>query len=393
MSKVLYNNSSGDDAMIRKLALIILAMALIITTVSAYEVILNAPTSIPVGKLLPVNGTTDLPPGVSLDIVFSREYFGSEPVANQSVVIQGNGGGNDSFAMNFSTEGLPPGQYKVEVAPVHDYSFLGDSVTLISVTLFDRSGEIGFDSPLKKLDDGTLSVSGTDDQLKSESIQMTITDPDGSVIFGPEYVPTNTFGAFSKTISIIKTGNYSVSFADRSGPITNITYSVLPKPVPDLIIAKATATPTPKPPAVSASSFSSREDPAVFVVVSNPGTIRLTASTGIDWVLAYQSPDGTIQRIHNTGTLDPETASLESNGNMTWVEVYPYKFGENGTVTLSAENAIGVQVDKSGAGRFSPETTATTGTPGGAQTSPLSPLVIIGSLAIGIGAIARVVRR
>jgi hypothetical protein len=392
MSKVLYNDYAGDD-MIRKFALIILAIALIITTASAYEVILNAPTTIPVGKPLLVNGTTDLPPGVSLNIVFSREYFGSEPVSNQTIVIQGNGGGNNSFDMNFSTEGLPWGQYKVEVAPVHDFSFLGDSVTLRSVTLVDRSGEIGFGSPLKKMDDGTLSIAGTDEQLKNGAVQVTVIDPDGIVLFGPEFIPTNTFGSFTKTISTEKTGNFSVSFADKAGLITNITYVILPKPVPDLVISRVTATPTPPPPAVSASSFSSREDPAVFVVVSNPGSIRLMASTGVDWVLAYQAPDGTIQRVHNTGTLDPETATLQSNGNMTWVEVYPYKFGENGTVTLTAENAVGVQVDKSGAERFAPETTATTGVPGSAQTSPVSVLVVIGALGIGIAVCFRVIRR
>jgi hypothetical protein len=379
--------------MVRKFALIILAIALIITTASAYEVILNAPTSLPVGKPLLVNGTTDLPPGVSLDIVFSREYFGSEPVSNQTIVIQGNGGGNKSFDINFSTEGQPSGQYKVEVTPVHEFSFLGDSITLRSVTLVDRSGEIGFDSPLKKMDDGTLPIAGTDEQLKNGAVQVTVTDPDGIIIFGPEFIPTNTFGSFAKTVSTEKTGNFSVSFADKAGLITNITYIILPKPVPDLVLSRVTATPTPPPPAVSASSFSSREDPAVFVVVSNPGSIRLLASTGVDWVLAYQAPDGTIQRVQNTGTLDPETATLQSDGTMTWVEVYPYKFGENGTVTLTVENAVGVQVDKSGAKRFAPETTAATGVPGSAQTSPVSPLIVIGASGIGITVCFRVIRR
>ncbi|HVP94643.1 MAG TPA: hypothetical protein VMS89_05650 [Methanoregulaceae archaeon] len=377
MLKVLYNGTAGDN-MMRKFALIILAIALIITSASAYEVILYAPDSLQVGNPVLVNGTTDLPPGVSLNIVFSREYFGSEPVSNETVVIQGNGGGNNSFSLDFSTVGLPPGQYKVEVAPVHDFSFLGDSVTLRSVTLVDRSGEITFGSPLKKLDDGTLQVAGTDEMLKNGAVQLTITDPDGIVVFGPEFIPTNMFGAFSKSLSIQKTGNYSVSFADRTGLITNMTYSILPKPVPDLIIARVTATPTPEKPAVSASSFSSRENPAVFVIVSNPGTILLRTSTGIDWVLAYQSPDGSIHRVNNAGTLDPETVTLQSDGNMTWVEVYPYKFDENGTITLSAENAVGVQADGSGAGRFMPETTAV---PGNVQTTPLSPLVTAGALA------------
>ena len=381
--------------MIRKLALVVLAIALIITTASAYEVILDAPSSLTVGNPVAVNGTTDLPPGISLDIVFSREYYGSEPVANETIVIQGNGGGNNSFSMNFSTTGLPPGQYKVEVAPIPDFSFLGDSVTLRSVTLVDRSGEIAFSSPLKKLDDGTLSVDGTDDQLKDASVQLTIRDPDGDVVFGPEFIPTNTFGEFTKTLDTEKTGNYSVSFADTTGSITNVTYTILPKPVPDLILAPVTATPTPEAPSVSASSFSSRDNPAVFVVVSNPGTIRLRASTGTDWVLAYQSPDGSIKRVHDTGTLDPETATVQSNGNMTWVEVYPYKFDDNGTVTLYAENALGVQVDKSGADRFIPDTTgvagttATTGVPGSTRTSPVSPFAIIGAVAIGMAVWSR----
>ena len=177
MSKVLYNCPDGDD-MIRKLALIIFSIAFIITTASAYEVILDAPPSLTVGTTVVVNGTTDLPPGISLDIVFSREYFGSEPVSNQTIVIQGNGGGNNSFSLNFSTEGLPAGQYKVEVAPISDFAFLGDSVTLRSVTLVDRSGEITFSSPLKKLDDGTLTVAGTDEQLKDASVESDDNGPE-----------------------------------------------------------------------------------------------------------------------------------------------------------------------------------------------------------------------
>ena len=84
---------------------------------------------------------------------------------------------------------------------------------------------------------------------------------------------------------------------------------------------------------------------------------------------------------------------------MTWVEVYPYKFDENGTVTLYAENGVAVQVDKSGADRFTPETTGipgttgTTGVPGSAQTSPLSPIGIVGAIAIGMAVWLRSSRR
>ena len=367
--------------MIPRIALLILAIALIVTSASAYEVIMSAPLTLQAGAPLEVNGSTDLPAGISLNISFSKEDYYSTVLSTRTVTVQ-NVGADKPFNMTFDTQGLGRGQYKVEVAPIHDYSFLGDSVTLIPITLIDRSDEIAIEPPVKKEFDGTLIVAGTDPLLKSASVQVAIEDPDGQNLFGPDYIITNTFGSFSKTLSIEKPGNYTVSFSDQAGPIGNVTYTIFPKSEPDPV----PEAPGPAPmatsiSAVSASASASNDDPAIFAVVSHPGTVRLSTSTGTDWVMEYLSGNGTIIKVNNAGTTDPEVATFVSDGTITWVKLYPYKFEDNGTVTLSAENALGVQPDKSGAGKFVP---AETTVPSNIQTSPLPVWLSLCAAGIGI---------
>jgi len=371
--------------MIKTISLVFIAILLVIVSASAYEVSIRSPTTILTGAPVVVNGTTDLPPGESLNVVFSWEHFGSQQIANETVVVQGNPEINN-FSVIFNTTGLVQGQYKVEVPPISGYSFLGDSVTLLPITIVDRSSEIETDTSLKKIEDGTLVVSGKDQELRDSTIQLTVIDPDGLAIFGPAFIPTNTLGEFSKTLTINKTGNYTADFSDGLQAITNITYIILPKPVPELIIAPGTpATPAPVS-AVSADSVASVDNPAIFSVVAHPGTVRIYTSTGIDWVLEYLGNDGTIHRVHNTGTTDPETATFQSDGTITWVKVTPYKYEDNSTVTLYAENAIGVQADKSGATKFTPDTA---NVPATTQKSPVPSGLVAGAIATGMALFSR----
>jgi hypothetical protein len=364
-----------------RIPFILLAIVLIVTSASAYEVIISAPITLQAGAPLEVNGSTDLPAGVSLNISFSKENYYSTELSTRNVIVQ-NSGLNKTFNLTFDTRGLGRGQYKVEVAPIHDYSFLGDSVTLIPVTLIDRFDEIAVEPPLKKDFDGTLVVAGTDQELKSSSVQVIISDPDGQYIFGPDSIVTNTLGSFSKTYPIEKPGNYTVSFSDRAGPITNVTYVIFPKQAPEPVPQVTGPVPLETSiSSVSASSFASRDDPAIFAVVAHPGTVRLSTSTDIDWVLEYQSGSDVIHRINNAGTTDPEVATFESDGTIAWVKIYPYKFEDKGMVTLFVENALGVQPDKTGAGRFVPEET---GVPANIQTSPLPVWLALCATGIGI---------
>jgi hypothetical protein len=364
--------------MVSRIALFVLTIALIITSASAYEVIISAPTALPAGVPLVVNGTTDLPAGNSLDIIFSREYFGSEQVAKEVVIVQGE----KKFTVNFDTKGLERGQYKVEVAPLGNYLYLGDSVTLRPVTIIDRSDEIVLDPPLKKIQDGTLVISGTDPELKNAAVRVTVADPDGQVIFGPEYVITNTFGAFLRILSIEKAGEYPVSFSDERGTIVNVSYHILPKPVAEMVIPAVNPSPVlVSSSAVSASFPASRDDPAVFAVVANPGTVRVSTSSGTDWVMEYLGTDGTVRRVNEAGTIDPEIITFVSGGDISWFRVYPYKYEEKGNVTLFAENALAVTPDKSGGSRF---VSMDTKVPAGIRTSPLPWWIAAGAIGTGI---------
>jgi len=193
-------------------------------------------------------------------------------------------------------------------------------------------------------------------------------------------------GYFSKTFTIPEPGKYLVNFSDARGFIGNITYTITKPmdPLPVMVLPEATVTQvSPQFPPLSAKSLSSRDAPAFFAVMANPGPVRVSASTGIDWVLEYHDPSGTTHRVQETGSQYPESVTFQSDGNTTWIKVYPFKYEDNSTVTLYAENALDIQAARNGQGFF-PTTPATTSVPVGIQTSPLPLFLFIGSTGIAV---------
>lgn len=366
-------------------ATIMLLLVIMVAGASAYEIIIDAPTSIQVGGPIVVNGTTNLADGVALDIVLSNADYSTIEIEKKNVVVQ-HSDEKKSFSVTFNTTGLKKGQYKIEVSPVADFSFLGDSVTLRPVILVDRSDELVITPPLQKEYDGLLTVAGNGARLINSGVKVMVTSSNGTMLFGPEFVTTDYMGYFSKTFTIPGPGNYLVNFSDAHGFIGNFTYTITkPKdPSPVLVLPATTSTPGPSPvPPVSAKALASRDSPGFFAIIANPGPVRVYSSTGTDWVLEYLDRTGTTHRIHEAGSLYPESLTFQSDGNTTWVKVYPFKYEDNSTVTIYAENALDVQAAKKGADFF-PATYTPTTVPIGIQTSPIPWLLFIGAIGIGI---------
>lgn len=336
----------------KRILCLLVFLSLLIGSAAAYELSISAPSSIQAGKPLVVNGTTNLQPGTTVEVVLSRSEYTSTEVARKSVTIQSS----RDFTLVFDTKGLLKGTYKLEVLPVPGIKFLSDSVTLRSVQLIDRSDEIMLKSPIKQEYNGQLRIEGAIKGLKNSGVQINVTDDTGRIVFGPEYIATNTDGAFSKQLPIQKSGAYEVEFSDDKGFIGVVTFTVdeipsVTTPVPTTIPAVA--------PSLSASAEVSRDKPAYFKVTTKGGPVRVFTSTGMDLVIEYPDAQGVIQKVNTMGSMGAEEATIPGTRDVVYVMVYPYKFADIGTVTLNVENAASVDVSPTVPAVFSGTTVAT----------------------------------
>jgi hypothetical protein len=350
----------------------------------AYELILKAPSQIQSGMPLVVNGTSNLPPGISVDIVLSKSGFTTEELERKTVTLQAN----KEFSVVFDTSGFKKGVYKVEAPAVSGYSYLGDSDTLKVVEIVDRSDEIAFTAFKSQEMDGTLDIEGFINGLKNSGVQIGVTGPEGVQVFGPAYVTVGSDSSFSTKVPITRPGTYNVSFTDSKGFIGTVMVTVTAKP-------EATVPPTevPTTPIASASAHASRDKPASFAVVTGgPGTIRVFTSSGIDWVIEYTDQGGKTVTVNDKGSLGNEEALINTTGDVFVVKVYPYSYAADGDVLLSADGAVKVEASSGGTPSMTAGTT-TTGTPSETDKSSL-PLSVIGvAVAVIVAAILLVIRK
>jgi hypothetical protein len=357
----------------KRIALLLLLIACLVVPGSAYLINFDSPDTLTAGEPLVLDGSSTLPPGFSTDVVF---YKAGREIARETITIQGD----RSWSATFETTGLAQGQYKLEIEEKsiwvdntyisYDYGSGSDTQKIIQI--IDRSDEISLTSPAVQTMSGTLMIAGRGETLGSNGVEITVQGPSGPV-FGPRYIPTDANGRFSEDVPISESGTYSIRFADAAGYITTMTVTV----------TNAAATPTPEPetPGLQASAQASRESPAYFAVDTRPGDLILTTSTGIDWVVEYIDEAGNLVKVNQKGTTSPETATIPVEGGQVYVKVYPFKYTDTGTVTLSAQNADAVTVSSDAASLFGDEPPATP-TP----ESPLPAAIALGALFIlGIG--------
>ena len=204
----------------RKIVLFIMMGLLFLSGyASAYSIMIDAPSSLPVGKPLVVTGNTSLGIGTPMDVVLYLQLTTATEVQRQVVYIQSD----RTFRAVFDTTGLQKGTYKVEV-PLNGG---GDSVTARVVNLVDRSDEITMTSPSTQNFKNTMYVAGTIKGDENSGIQIEVLGPDGSPVFGPRYVNTDSEGDFSADIPITQFGDYEVSFTDSQGYLGYRTITVL----------------------------------------------------------------------------------------------------------------------------------------------------------------------
>lgn len=355
----------------------------------AYELIIQTPTEIQRGMPIVVNGTSNLPPGISVDIVLSKSGFTTEELKRETVTLQAN----KEFSVVFDTSGYTKGVYKVEVPAISGYSYLGDSVTLRVIQLIDRSDEIVFRAFTSQEMDGTLDIEGIISGLKNSGVQIGVTGKGEKPVFGPAYIPVGSDGSFSTKVPVTETGPYNISFTDGRGFIGTVMVTVTEKP-------SATLPPTVIPtenPIVSASAFASRDNPANFIVVTGgPGEYRVFTSSGVDWVIEYTDPSGKVVRVNEKGSVGNEEFILNTTEDVVALKVYPYSYTAEGDVLLSADGAD--KVEASSSGTASPQSGTTTGTPSGTPTEteqsfPTLPVIAVVIAVFAVAVAILVIRK
>jgi hypothetical protein len=320
--------------------LTLLVAMLLVSAASGAYVEINAPETVYVGEPLVVTGTTlvggltkpTLNPGFSTDVVlYSIKHTKSE-VDRKTIVVQENG----SFSATFDTAGLPAGKYTVEIIdPRPPTTFGGSSKTLQFLELVDRSGDLRISSPLTQDFDGSLDIRGAVTDIGGGGVRILVKHDD-TTVYGPEYIRTDVDGRFSATVPIPEAGTYRVTFSDARGYIDTREFVVTGAPTPSETQA----------PVVSASAPATRSAPAYFEVDTRVGTVTLTTSSGIDWVVEYIDEDGNLHKVNDAGLLDPETMEFPAQGGLVYVKIYPVGYKDGGTVRLSATNADAIRMSQ-----------------------------------------------
>jgi hypothetical protein len=111
----------------RSLLLIMLAL-LLCPPVSGYLIAFDVPPAVTSGDPLVIEGTSNLPPGFSSEVILYRDVpnFPSREVARQQFTIQEGGG----WSAVVDTTGYLEGKYKAEIPPNAEYSYGSGSVRL-----------------------------------------------------------------------------------------------------------------------------------------------------------------------------------------------------------------------------------------------------------------------
>ena len=351
----------------KKVVLWVLGLLFLGGSVLAYQVNIDTPDSLAVGKPLVVTGTTTFGIGTPIDVVLYYQLTTTTEIKRQIVYVNAD----RTFKTVFDTTGLTPGTYKVEV-PANGNS---DSVTMRLIQLYDRTDEIRLDSSTSQPYSGKLSIAGTIKGDENSGIQIEVRDENEQVIFGPQYVNTNYQGSFSTDVQIPGPGTYEVSFTDSRGYIGTLNLESVGSSAPTVASPVTTLTRT----IVSAHTKASRDSPAYFLVKTAPRLITLSTSSSIDWVIEYFDENGVLHVENDQGTAVPEKVSFQGSGKTVSVKVYPYKYSDSGEVFLYAENATSVAVSSSVPPQFAASAPQTPTTP----PASLAPAIGLAACVIG----------
>jgi hypothetical protein len=349
----------------KKIVLLVMGLLFLPILAAAYQVNIDAPDSLTVGKPLVVTGTTTFGIGTPIDVVLYHQLTTTREVKRKIVYIQPD----KTFKAVFDTTGLVTGTYKVEV-PTNG---MGDSTTMRVVQLVDRSDSIHLSSSLAQPISGKMAVIGTIKGGENSGIQIEVVGPDNEVVFGPRYVNTNYAGDFSVDVPVTKTGEYEVSFTDSKGYIGAKTFTILGEPSVSELPSVDT---TPAVQILSSHTRTSRDSPAYFIVKAGTGPVSLYTSSSADWIIDYVDESGVYHSVNSHGDGTAERVEFTGRGKTLYFKIYPQNPNVTTEVFLYGQNVKSIVVNPDVPAVFAPAATAET------PQTPVMPF--LGALAIGI---------
>ncbi len=361
-----------------KFVLPVLGLLFLFGTASAYQINIDAPETLAVGKPLLVTGTTNFGIGTPIDVVLYYQVTTNTEVKRKIAYVQSD----HTFRVVFDTTNLKKGVYKVEVPA----SGLGDSINMRLVELIDRTDEITLSSAQLQEFSGKISIAGTMEDNQNAGVQIEVTGPDGERIFGPQYIATDNRGHFSTEVPITKGGVYEVSFTDTSGYVGTKSITVTggsgTSVSPTLITPVTTAAQV-----LSARATASRDLPAYFEIITGSRRVNVYTSSRIDWVMEYIDSDGILHTVNDYGEINPEEIDVQGWGKPVYFKVYPYKYSDSGEVVVYARNAQAVKVSQTMPEVFA-GSSANTNIPEGTET-PLGPAIACSAVVLAIAFLQR----
>jgi len=366
-------------------SLTILILCLVcVSPAAAYLLQCDCPEKVAAGETLIITGTSNLPPGQSYPADLRQVKPSSKYITQRTVTIQAGG----DWEVTFPTNGLSTGSYQVSIGDQGTSSDFGSSSTCTYdkpkiFDIVDRSETLLLTSQAIQPYTGSLLIEGHDTEFENNGVEITVTDSNGNIVYGPHYISTDE-GSFSQHVLIDYPDTYTVQFADSQGFVADAEFLV-PSTTPTAMPTSTAVMPTPLPttagPKVSASASASKSAPAYFTLISKGGTVDITTSGGMDWGVDYTDTKGSIVKINERHGTSGELFSIPDAYGEIYIKVYPIKYSDDGTVTIYAQNAQSITVDASAASRFG-ETIAPTPTEE-AQESPLSLCILVLAMLIG----------
>ncbi|MDD1686087.1 hypothetical protein [Methanoregula sp.] len=212
----------------RKILCIALLLLCMVGTASAYNIYLKCPTSVQAGLPLKCTLDSSFPPGTTFTLSLYQSQYTATQIKTQKVTVQA-----DHKTMNLitDTDGLPGGQYKMELEYNSAVTPSSDSITLQLITIIDRSDEIEITSPVTQNIDGALRIEGEIKDLGDGGVELEVNGPDGR-IYGPQWIGTkasikNNAGIFTQKVDVTSGGDYTVDFSDAKGYIGTKYFTVV----------------------------------------------------------------------------------------------------------------------------------------------------------------------
>ncbi|HEX3000806.1 MAG TPA: hypothetical protein VHN82_00310 [Methanoregula sp.] len=319
----------------KRLVLLLMGLLFFVGLAAGYQINIDTPASLAIGKPLVVNGDTTLGTGTPVDVVLYRQLTTSSEIKRITVYVQSD----KTFKAIFNTADLTPGDYKVEVPSPAG----GDSVFMRNVRLFDRAEDIILTTPLTQNFTGKIYLTGEIRGLANSGIQVEVTDPNGLVVYGPQYIHTDNDAHFASEITLKEPGIYEVSFTDANGYVGSRAITSLNPSTPAGSGTPA-ITPTPNTVVISAHARASRDAPAYFIVTPGIGTVSLYTSKSLDWVIEYIDDRGILHMENGQGDQSPEKVLFTGKGKTIYVKIYPYKYSVTSDVFLYGENVDSIVV-------------------------------------------------